>query len=217
MFGPWTLIFLDISNLAFFTVLAFRHRVFRTTASVLQKRESQIFHSLEVAHVVTLMHFWFFSAFPRWINLLDKIKSGEKLKACDPFLVTLLDHIRHHSHWSRGSRRWWRWFTRQRTSTFVHLTVERHCDLVAALVHWWLFDFVCLALFYMFTSKHAKPLWNSETISFSGKILVLFASSQTIAWWSYPMVTRATLCISSKWHVSVSMEAISPAHQHQRT
>ena len=105
---------------------------------------------------------------PRGINLLDKnkIKLSGKWKACDSILATFLDHIRHHSHWSRGAGSW-RWFTRQRTSTFVHLTIERHCDLTAALVHWWLFDFVCLALFYMFTSIRPKtcqaPLkfWNN--------------------------------------------------------
>ena len=146
---------------------------------------------------------------PRGINLLDKnkIKLSGKWKACDSILATFLDHIRHHSHWSRGAGSW-RWFTRQRTSTFVHLTIERHCDLTAALVHWWLFDFVCLASYFIcslqFAPKHAKPLWNSETISFSGKILVLFASCHTIAWWLYPnpMVTRAILCISSIWPIS---------------
>ena len=89
-----------------------------------------------------------------------------------------------------------------------HLYIWLLKGIVISLLHWCIDD--SLTLFVLpyficslqFAPKHAKPLWNSETISFSGKILVLFASCHTISWWLYAMVTRATLCISSNWPIS---------------
>ena len=93
-----------------------------------------------------------------------------------------------------------------------HLYIWLLKGIVICLLQWCIDD--SLTLFVLpyficslqFAPKHAKPLWNSETISFSGKILVLFASCHTIAWWSYLSQShgdyKAILCISSNWPIS---------------
>ena len=94
-----------------------------------------------------------------------------------------------------------------------HLYIWLLKGIVICLLHWCIDD--SLTLFVLpyficslqFAPKHAKPLWNSETISFSGKILVLFASCQTIAWWLYPnpMVTILCILLNGLFLISVSM------------
>ena len=100
-----------------------------------------------------------------------------------------------------------------------HLYIWLLKGIVICLLQWCIDD--SLTLFVLpyficslqFAPKHAKPLWNSETISFSGKILVLFASCHTllgdyipIPWWLeqfYAFLLNGLFLIS----VSMAMDA----------
>ena len=138
-----------IFNLLLFVVLAFLSAVALERGGV-----TNWFHSKwrEFVHVAQLIYFTTLNAELIELNEIEnKFKRVENEGLVTPLhLATFLDHVRHHCHWSRGARGWRGWrLARQWAATFVHLTVERHDDMDAALVHWWLEDFVCFALFYM--------------------------------------------------------------------